>query len=95
MSGRWHIPSDTEWVQLLDLLGGEAVAGGPKKQERNIGKSQIQEQQTRQVLLQFREVSIMDMETLLCLDTIMVGGVRRRLMKCARSVVECTLMTVK
>ncbi|HOG19749.1 MAG TPA: fibrobacter succinogenes major paralogous domain-containing protein [Salinivirgaceae bacterium] len=28
----WHIPSDTEWVQLLDLLGGEAIAGGPLKE---------------------------------------------------------------
>lgn len=28
----WHIPSDAEWVQLLDFLGGEAIAGGPLKE---------------------------------------------------------------
>ncbi len=27
----WHIPSDAEWTQLTDCLGGEAVAGGKMK----------------------------------------------------------------
>jgi len=27
----WHIPSDTEWTQLIDCLGGETVAGGKMK----------------------------------------------------------------
>ena len=27
----WHIPTDTEWTQLTDCLGGEAVAGGKMK----------------------------------------------------------------
>ena len=27
----WHIPSDGEWTQLTDFLGGESVAGGEMK----------------------------------------------------------------
>ena len=27
----WHVPTDTEWTQLTDCLGGEAVAGGKMK----------------------------------------------------------------
>jgi uncharacterized protein (TIGR02145 family) len=27
----WHIPSDEEWIELTDFLGGEAVAGGKMK----------------------------------------------------------------
>jgi uncharacterized protein (TIGR02145 family) len=27
----WHIPSDTEWTQLTDCLGGQEVAGGKMK----------------------------------------------------------------
>lgn len=27
----WHVPSDSEWTQLTDHLGGEAVAGGAMK----------------------------------------------------------------
>jgi uncharacterized protein (TIGR02145 family) len=28
----WHIPSDVEWTQLTDYLGGESVAGGKMKE---------------------------------------------------------------
>jgi uncharacterized protein (TIGR02145 family) len=28
----WHIPSDGEWTQLTDFLGGESVAGGKMKE---------------------------------------------------------------
>ena len=28
----WHIPTDEEWTQLTDFLGGEAVAGGKMKE---------------------------------------------------------------
>jgi len=28
----WHVPSDTEWIQLTDYLGGENVAGGKLKE---------------------------------------------------------------
>jgi len=27
----WHVPTDTEWTQLTDYLGGESVAGGKMK----------------------------------------------------------------
>jgi len=27
----WHIPSDAEWTQLIDFLGGEEIAGGKLK----------------------------------------------------------------
>jgi uncharacterized protein (TIGR02145 family) len=27
----WHLPSDAEWTQLTDYLGGESVAGGKLK----------------------------------------------------------------
>jgi uncharacterized protein (TIGR02145 family) len=27
----WHIPSNSEWTQLTDCLGGEAIAGGKMK----------------------------------------------------------------
>jgi uncharacterized protein (TIGR02145 family) len=27
----WHIPTDAEWTQLIDCLGGEVVAGGKMK----------------------------------------------------------------
>ena len=29
----WHIPSDSEWLELITYLGGEGVAGGKLKQE--------------------------------------------------------------
>jgi len=28
----WHVPSDTEWTQLTDYLGGESVAGSKLKE---------------------------------------------------------------
>jgi uncharacterized protein (TIGR02145 family) len=28
----WHLPGDTEWTQLTDFLGGEAVSGGKLKE---------------------------------------------------------------
>lgn len=28
----WHVPSDAEWTQLTDSLGGESVAGGKMKE---------------------------------------------------------------
>jgi uncharacterized protein (TIGR02145 family) len=28
----WHLPSDAEWTELTDYLGGEAVAGGKLKE---------------------------------------------------------------
>jgi len=28
----WHLPSDAEWLQLTDFLGGEGVAGGKMKE---------------------------------------------------------------
>lgn len=28
----WHVPSDAEWTQLTDYLGGETVAGGKLKE---------------------------------------------------------------
>jgi uncharacterized protein (TIGR02145 family) len=27
----WHVPSDSEWTELTDCLGGEAIAGGKMK----------------------------------------------------------------
>jgi len=35
----WHVPSDTEWTQLIDYLGGELVAGD--KMKSNIGWSLV------------------------------------------------------
>ncbi len=29
----WHVPSDSEWTQLTDCLGGKSVAGGKMKSE--------------------------------------------------------------
>ena len=29
----WHLPSDAEWTQLVEYLGGENVAGGKMKRE--------------------------------------------------------------
>jgi uncharacterized protein (TIGR02145 family) len=31
----WHIPSDEEWLQLINYLGGEETAGGPLKATGN------------------------------------------------------------
>ncbi len=32
----WHLPSDAEWTQLVDYLGGENVAGGKMKENTNL-----------------------------------------------------------
>lgn len=31
----WHLPSDAEWTQLTDYLGGESIAGGKLKATNN------------------------------------------------------------
>jgi uncharacterized protein (TIGR02145 family) len=31
----WHVPSETEWITLVDYLGGEAVAGSKLKETGN------------------------------------------------------------
>ncbi len=28
----WHLPSDAEWTQLTDYLGGESISGGKLKE---------------------------------------------------------------
>lgn len=28
----WHLPSDAEWLELIDYLGGESVAEGKLKE---------------------------------------------------------------
>ena len=28
----WHVPSDEEWDELIDYLGGENIAGGKLKE---------------------------------------------------------------
>ena len=28
----WHLPSETEWIELLDYLGGDTIAGGKLKE---------------------------------------------------------------
>ncbi|MEG1555355.1 MAG: fibrobacter succinogenes major paralogous domain-containing protein [Bacteroidales bacterium] len=35
----WHIPSNIEWTQLTDYLGGEAVAGGKMKSTSSLWNS--------------------------------------------------------
>ena len=32
----WHLPSDAEWTQLVEYLGGENVAGGKMKENSNL-----------------------------------------------------------
>jgi uncharacterized protein (TIGR02145 family) len=32
----WHLPSDTDWVALVNTLGGKKIAGGLMKEEENI-----------------------------------------------------------
>ncbi len=32
----WHVPTDAEWQELIDYLGGDAVAGGNMKEEETI-----------------------------------------------------------
>ena len=35
----WHVPTDAEWTQLTDCLGGEAVAGGKMKSTSTLWQS--------------------------------------------------------
>ncbi|MCX6258773.1 MAG: fibrobacter succinogenes major paralogous domain-containing protein [Bacteroidia bacterium] len=32
----WHVPSDAEWTQLTDFLGGDSIAGGKMKESGTI-----------------------------------------------------------
>jgi uncharacterized protein (TIGR02145 family) len=32
----WHLPSDAEWTQLTDCLGGESIAGGKLKESGTV-----------------------------------------------------------
>jgi uncharacterized protein (TIGR02145 family) len=32
----WHVPSDEEWIELVDNLGGEKIAGGKMKETGDI-----------------------------------------------------------
>jgi uncharacterized protein (TIGR02145 family) len=33
----WHVPTDGEWTELTDHLGGEPIAGGPMKTTGTLG----------------------------------------------------------
>ncbi len=32
----WHLPSEAEWQELVDSLGGDGIAGGPLKETGNV-----------------------------------------------------------
>ena len=50
----WHLPSDAEWAQLVDFIGGEEIAGGKLKEAvQHVGINLIQELSTNLALQLF------------------------------------------
>ncbi len=78
----WHLPSDAEWTELTDYLGGTSVAGGKLKEPaQRIGIAQTPLPPTKPALQLFPVATVTMVVRSPVLASAVTGGALRRAMQ--------------
>jgi uncharacterized protein (TIGR02145 family) len=89
----WHLPSDAEWTELTDYLGGAIDAGGKLKETGTTHWNSPNTSATKPVLQPFRVASVSSMGHSNALVSTVSGGVLLRAVPVSPGTGSCTTIT--